>query len=593
VIACSLSEERRRGWLECAARARNRSCEPRRRDPAERPELAIDVAHIELLTEAASRIREAANAQGFSEVDPVAHFGAASPGASWRSFALSPGSACDRSPCGAGTSAKLTCFAADGKLAEHEQWLQEPAVGSRFSASYRGLDHARRESAPSDFGRGARHRGGAAPAGPARSVLLCDSLMARRRIVVIGAGVVGLCIAHYAQQRGHEVVVVERERDGGDSCSLGNAGLVSPSHFVPLAEPGKIQKALSSFLDSRSPFYLKPRLDPDLIRWGFLFLRASLPARARAAAPILRDLLLASRALHVGLAAELGDAQQLATRGLFMLCRTQAGLDEEAQLAERARALGIETELCTPARAAALDPGARMQIAGAVHYPGDAHLVPMRLVPALVEALRERAELRWRHEVTDWRIEAGRVVSVATPHGEIAGDEFVLAGGSWSAGLLRRLGVRLPLEAGKGYSLTHPSPRQLPRIPAVLAEASMGVTPMGGALRLAGTMEISGIGSPDLPERIRQLVDGFVAYFPDFRAQDFAALAPWRGLRPCSADGLPYVGRLARFENLCVATGHAMLGVTLAPITGVLIAQLLSGEPPSLPLGPLDPNRYA
>jgi D-amino-acid dehydrogenase len=414
----------------------------------------------------------------------------------------------------------------------------------------------------------------------------------RKRIVVIGAGVVGLCIAYYARQRGHEVAIVERERDGGDSCSLGNAGLVSPSHFVPLAEPSKILKALTSFLDSRSPFYLKPRFDLELVRWGLLFLRASLPARAARSAPVLRDLMLASRALHLELAAALGDAQRLETRGLFMLCRTQAGLDEEAHLAQRAQELGIDTEVCTPARAAELDPGARMEILGAVHYPGDAHLVPMRFVAALVDALRKDVALHWRHEVTGWRSEPGRIAAVVTPHGEVAGDEFVLAGGSWSPGLLRRLGVRLPLEAGKGYSLTHPSPRQSPRLPSVLSEASLAVTPMAGALRLAGTMEISGIGSPDLPERIRQLADGFVSYFPDFRAQDFKDVSAWRGLRPCSADGLPYVGRLARFENLSVATGHAMLGVTLAPITGELVAQLLSGEPPSLSLEPLSPNRY-
>jgi D-amino-acid dehydrogenase len=417
-------------------------------------------------------------------------------------------------------------------------------------------------------------------------------MSARKRVVVIGAGVVGLCVAHYARLRGHEVAVVERERDGGDSCSLGNAGLVSPSHFVPLAEPSKIQKALTSFLDSRSPFYLKPRLDAELVRWGLLFLRASLPARARRGASVLRDLMLASRALHLELATTLGDAQHLETRGLLMLCRTQAGLDEEARIAALGRALGIDAEVCTPARAAQLDPSARMEIAGAVHYPGDAHLVPMRFVPALVDSLRKDVAFHWRHEVTGWRADVGRAAAVVTPHGEIVGDEFVLAAGSWSPGLLRPLGLRLPLQPGKGYSLTHPRPRQLPTLPSVLVEASMAVTPMAGALRLAGTMEISGLSSPDLPERIRQLADSFVEYFPDFRAQDFAGLAPWRGLRPCSADGLPYVGRAAGWENVAIATGHAMLGVTLAPITGELVAQLLSGETPTLALEPLSPSRY-
>jgi D-amino-acid dehydrogenase len=417
-------------------------------------------------------------------------------------------------------------------------------------------------------------------------------MIARKRVVVIGAGVVGLCVAWSLRLRGHEVVLVERERDGGDSCSLGNAGLISPSHFIPLAEPSKIAKALTSFLDSRSPFYLKPRFDLDLVRWGLAFLHASLPARARRSAPVLRDLMLASRALHLELADALGDAQRLETRGLLMLCRSQAGLDEESHIARQAHALGIEAEVCSAARTAEIDPGTRMRITGAVHYPGDAHLVPMRFVPALVDALRGHVELRFGHEVTGWRAEGGRIAAALTRHGEIAGDEFVLASGSWSPGLLRRLGVRLPLEAGKGYSLTLPRPRELPRVPAVLSEASMAVTPMAGALRLAGTMEISGLGSRDLPERVRQLVDGFVDYFPAFRAQDFQHIVPWHGLRPCSADGLPYLGRLARFDNLCTATGHAMLGVTLAPISGELIAQILSDEKPSLPLEPLSPNRF-
>ncbi len=414
-----------------------------------------------------------------------------------------------------------------------------------------------------------------------------------KRIVVCGAGIVGLCVAYSARQRGHEVVVVERNAEGHDSCSLGNAGLITPSHFVPLAEPSKIAKAFSSFLDSRSPFFLKPRLDLDLVRWGVLFLRAASAARAARSAPVLRDLLMASRALHLELATALGNPQQLATRGLLMLCRTQRGLDEEAHVAEQARALGMPAEVCSPARAAEFDAGARMSIAGAVHYPLDSHLVPTQLVPALVDALRASGvAFRWRHEATGWRVEGPRVGALATHAGDVAGDEFVLAGGSWSPGLLRTLGVRLPLEPGKGYSLTHPQPRQLPRLPSVLVEASLAVTPMGTALRIGGTMELSGMRSPDRPERIRQLVDGFVETFPEFRAQDFRDVPVWRGLRPCSPDGLPYIGRLARFANLSVASGHAMLGVSLAPITGELVAQLLSGEKPSLALEAFSPNRY-
>ena len=333
---------------------------------------------------------------------------------------LCPGKAYDRSPCGTGTSAKLACLAADGEAREGEEWVQESVIGSRFRARYRWLDRARGEIAPVITGEAHVTAEATLRARSGRSLLLGNPMSRQaasgaKRVVVIGGGIVGLCVAHAARTRGHEVMVVERERDGGDSCSFGNAGMITPSHFIPLAEPSKIRKALTSFLDSRSPFYLQPRLERELVRWGLLFLRSSLPKRAAAGAPILRDLLLASRALHVELAAELGNAQQLAQRGMLLLCRTQAGLDEEAHIAERARALGMPAELCSPARAAELDPGARMSIQGAVHYPLDCHLLPMRLVSALVESLRSRSvELRWRCEATGWRVASGRVQALVT-----------------------------------------------------------------------------------------------------------------------------------------------------------------------------------
>ena len=176
--------------------------------------------------------------------------------------------------------------------------------------------------------------------------------------------------------------------------------------------------------------------------------------------------------------------------------------------------------------------------------------------------------------------------------GELEGDEFLVCGGSWSPEMTRELGLQIPLQAGKGYSLTLPHPRQLPQICTILTEARVAVTPMGNTLRVGGTMEIAGLNDEINPVRVQGIIDSFCRYYPEFKPEDFAGIQPWRGWRPCSPDGLPYVGRTRKFQNLSLATGHAMMGMSLAPITGKLMAGLLAGEKPALDLSLLSPDRY-
>jgi D-amino-acid dehydrogenase len=278
-----------------------------------------------------------------------------------------------------------------------------------------------------------------------------------------------------------------------------------------------------------------------------------------------------------------------------MLCRTQHGLDEEARTAEHARQLDIPAEVLDARASAALDSGARMDIAGSVHYPGDRHLAPDRLMASLQRrAARAGAHWQWNAEVTGWERHGRMLRSLKLRDGrDIAADAFVLCAGAWSAGLARSLGLHLPLEAGAGYSLTLRQPRQSPRLCAMLTEARIAVTPMDGALRFAGTMELAGLNGTFSPARAQAIMDAVPRYYPEFDEQDFTGVAPWRGLRPCSPDGLPYVGRTARCGNLVVATGHAMMGITLGPITGRLVASLLSDEKPEIDVGMLSPDRYS
>jgi D-amino-acid dehydrogenase len=413
-------------------------------------------------------------------------------------------------------------------------------------------------------------------------------------VLVIGGGVIGLCTAYYALQKGHHVTVLERGGPDRDCCSLGNAGLIVPSHFVPLAAPGVVAAGLRMLLNPASPFYIRPRLDRRLFEWGWRFYRAANAAQVARAAPLLRDLCLASRACFEELAALSENDFGLVQKGLLVLCKTQERLHEEGEVAEAARKLGLGAEVLAPEEVARLEPGLRMEIAGAIRFTEDAHLVPPRLLDWLARAVEAGgARICWSTEVTGWRAGKGRVEAVRTSQGEFSAEEYVLAAGSWSPELARGLQLRLPLQPGKGYSVTLPEPKRRPSTPMILSEARVAVTPMGAALRFAGTMELAGLDPSINARRVEAILRAVPAYLPEFGPEDFRGVPAWSGLRPCSPDGLPYLGRVGRYANLSVATGHSMMGVTLGPITGRLLAEILSGEPTSLDASALSPDRYA
>lgn len=405
---------------------------------------------------------------------------------------------------------------------------------------------------------------------------------------------IGLCTALYCVRRGWRVTLVERHGAARDGCSFQNGGMVVPSHFIPLAAPGMVAQGLKWMWNPASPFYIKPRASWLLLDWLFKFCRAANAEHVRRAAPLLRDLSLASRDCFEALVAQQEDFG-FEKSGLLVLCKTPRALEEEARIAAHALTLGIPAEVLDAARTAALEPGIRMDVAGAVHYPMDCRLAPDRFMDVLQRRLTGAGvRFAWNTEAVGWRVDgADRICAVTAAGGpEIEADAFVLCGGSWSPELVRGLGLRLPLEAGKGYTLTLPRPNGLPKMGAILSEARMAVTPIGAALRFGGTMEIAGLNETVNPIRVRAIVDAVQRYYPDITPADFDGIEPWRGLRPCSPDGLPYLGRAGRYANLVIAAGHAMMGLSLGPITGQLAAQILSGEAPSIDLSLLSPDRY-
>ena len=416
-----------------------------------------------------------------------------------------------------------------------------------------------------------------------------------RSVIICGGGVLGLSCAYYLAREGWRVTVVERNAEGADSCAHGSAGYISPSHVIPLAAPGMVWKGLKWMLSSRSPFYIKPRLDGDLMRWGWLFARACTESHTRRAAPVLRDLCLGGRKLFVELADITGNSFELKTEGLLNLCQTQECLDHETHgLAAIARELGIEAQVLDAAQTAALEPGTKLAVVGSVYFPIDAHITPRRLMPALTALLKEMGvKFSWNSSIYGWRTGGGRITGISTTAGDLFADEYVLTGGSWSPSMVSGLGLRLPMQAGKGYSLTIDKPRFQLTKSLILTERRVAVTPMGESLRFGGTMEISGHSDNVRPERVEQIKAAAQAFFPEMTAADFAGIKPWFGYRPVTPDGLPYIGRLGRYTNLATASGHAMLGLTMAPISGLLIAEILTGRKPSVDLIMLNPNRYS
>ncbi len=413
-----------------------------------------------------------------------------------------------------------------------------------------------------------------------------------KEILIIGAGAIGLSCALHCARKGHRVTVIERHGAQRDGCSFGNAGMIVPSHFVPLAAPGMVALGLKWMWNPESPFYIKPRFDAELFDWAIKFWRAANAEHVRRSAPLLRDLSFASRAMFEELATqnEIG----LVTRGLLMLCKTQHSLDDEARFAAQANQLGVPAEILNAQQTAKIDPGVTMDVAGAIYFPKDAHLSPDKYMAAL----QRRCELagvkfEWNAEVNGLVVRENKIAAVRTSRGEFSADEIILCGGSWSPVIARELGLKIPIQAGKGYSLTLPQPRELPQLCSIFTEARMAITPMGSSLRFGGTMEMAGLNEDINPLRVQGIINSVAKYFPKFSPADFENIEPWRGLRPCSPDGLPYLGRTQKFSNLILANGHAMMGMSLSPITGKLVSEIVSGEKPSFDLSLLSPDRYA
>lgn len=411
-------------------------------------------------------------------------------------------------------------------------------------------------------------------------------------ITIIGGGVIGLCSAYYLQKEGYEVTVIERG-DITDGCSFGNMGYMSPSHFVPLASPGIIAEGFKHMLSSSSPFYIKPRLNWDLMQWGWHFWKSSNAATVKKNAPHLNNLLQMSRALINDMRTDIGDTFDMEEKGCLMMCKQQKTLDHEFHLADDAEKFGLKVERLKRDAVQQLETDVEVDVAGAVLFKDDCHFNPGKMIVALKNNLETKGvKFQLNTTVTGFERSKDGITAIITDKGKFDCEQLVLATGSWLPVVAKMMGIKLLLQPGKGYSHTYQHVEKNIKYPAILVDGRCAITPWGHQLRIGGTMELSGINNKVLINRMQGIYDSAKNFYPGLKIDFPPADKIWNGLRPVTPDGLPYIGHTSAYKNVVVAGGHAMLGISEGTGTGKLVTEIIQQKKYSISIEAFKPNRF-
>ena len=414
-----------------------------------------------------------------------------------------------------------------------------------------------------------------------------------KRVVIVGGGVIGVCCAYYLSRRGADVTVVERD-DIGSGASYGNAGTVAPGHG-PINKPGRVLQGLKWMFDSTAPLHVAPRFDPALVRWLWRFRVHCTEEHVRRSMDVMGPLGHASRALFDELLDEESVDCGFRPEGYYEVYRTEKAFVEGRREAARIRSYDYRPEVLDGPAMMAREPALKAGTVGGIFFPESATLDPLRFVLEMADrARRHGTHIRTGSAVARVLVREGEAVGVRLTDGEeIAADAVILATGSYSPKLAARLGIHVPIQPGKGYHRDRtPDNGGAPAlgIACVLAERSVFCTPMDGFVRFAGTMEFSGLNHEIRRPRLEQLTESAKTYMEG--VGDTASSSEWCGLRPCTPDGLPVIGPAPGYAGLFLANGHAMLGLTLGPVTGRLIAEWVVDGRPSMDMGMLEVGRF-
>jgi D-amino-acid dehydrogenase len=414
--------------------------------------------------------------------------------------------------------------------------------------------------------------------------------MVKKKVVVLGGGIVGLSTAYYLIQEGHEVTIIDKGKlDSG--ASHVNAGYLTPSHIVPMAAPGMISKGIKWMFNAKSPFYIKPRFNLDLIRWGLKFMKSCTNEHVQRSMKSILDINLLSKKLYIEmLKSELFDFH-LETKGLLMAYKTSQAEKEESEVSKWAKDLGIKVEQFSKEQVLKIQPDTAMDIAGAFWYKSDAHTTPELFINNLKDYLiKKGVRFKLENTVKYFQKNNKQIQKVITDKEIFEADEFVLSTGAWSQQILKDLGIKLLIQPGKGYRINVYKSTGI-TLPAILLESKVAVTPMDGFTRFGGTMEISGINDRTNIKRVHAIADSVTKYYPTLEIPKTSIIDVQSGLRPLSPDGLPFIGRHSKIKNMVLATGHSMMGWSLGPATGRLVTEVISGRKTSMDLKPFLPER--
>lgn len=411
-----------------------------------------------------------------------------------------------------------------------------------------------------------------------------------KEVVIIGGGIIGLCSAYYLQKEGCAVTIIDQS-SMTKGASFVNAGYITPSHIIPLSAPGMITKGLKWMFDTTSPFYVKPRLDKDFLKWAWAFKKSATASKVEKAIPIIKEINILGRTLYEEIK-QSGDFNfHYERKGLLMLYKTDKAGEEEWEVGQRAIKEGLNVNHITAEEVKKMEPDAAIDCKGAVYFDSDAHMTPKEFMAEMVSYLKEKGVTFYTHEkVQDIVISKDAIKEVMTTKRKLKADEVLIAAGSWSPLLTRKLGVKIPIQAGKGYRINTVRETGI-TIPALLVEAKVAVTPMNGFTRFAGTMELAGINDTINPKRVKAISKSVSNYYQGLSLTKEEEATADYGLRPCSPDGLPYIGRTHKYKNLIIASGHAMMGWSLGPPTGKLISEIISDKKLSLDIKPFHPDR--
>ena len=416
------------------------------------------------------------------------------------------------------------------------------------------------------------------------------SMKEKGDVIVVGGGVVGVCAAYYLARKGLSVVLVEKG-EICSGCSYANAGLITPSHSLPIPAPGVIKQACKWLLQEDSPLLFRLRLDWRLAYWLVRFAAACREHPMNRAIPVLRDLSRGSLDLFEELISAEGLSFDYERLGLLCAYTTDSGYEKGKRDSELLTRHGFTPRILDGKHARELEPNLGASVIGAVYFEDDAHGNCYDFVTQMTTAAKKLGvKIHANTVVAGLLVENGDRICVKTEGADLLGRNLVITAGAWTSQLTKILGVRIPVEPAKGYSVTIDRPALSPRVPVLNMEKKVAVTPIGKRLRFGGTMEFSGLDLTLNERRADAVLRGGLEVVS--RIESPRNVERWCGLRPCTPDGLPIIGRVPGYPHVYIATGHAMLGFTLGPITGKLIGEMISGCPLSLDTTMLRVERF-